>query len=160
MASPLLYNQHKGKSKKDPGDQLELRDYLFGSFTRQSVYKSLDAGAMRNRAIAQNIANISTPDYKRKEVSFEAELRKVLEIKLKATTTNERHMEITQNAELQKINAYSYVPNDPTLPGEINNVDIDIENAKLAENQILYNFAMKFAGFSKINAAITGNPAP
>ena len=136
---------------------MDLRTYLFGSSTRQIIYKSLDAGAVRNRAIAQNLANISTSGYRRKEVSFEEELKKVMKIKLKGEKTDPQHMEISQRAAIKKIEPFVYEPNDPTLPGEINNVDVDIENAKLAENQILHNFALKFAGFDKYNAAITGN---
>jgi flagellar basal-body rod protein FlgB len=47
-------------------------------------------------------------------------------------------------------------PVDPTLPGGVNNVDIDMEMAKLAENQILYNFSAKFlkGQYNKLNAAI------
>ncbi len=137
---------------------MDLRTRLFGTFTRQTVYKSLDAGAMRNRAIAQNISNINTPDYKRKEITFEDELRKVMKLKLKGVTTQPDHMEISRKAALEKVNPKVYEPKDPTLPGEINNVDIDIENAKLAENQILFQFALKFAGFEKYNAVISGNP--
>ncbi|MFC1586472.1 flagellar basal body rod protein FlgB [Fibrobacterota bacterium] len=138
---------------------MDLRTRLFGGLMRQTVYKSLDAGAMRSRVINQNLANVATPGYRRKDVSFEDELRKVMKIKLKGVRTDNNHMTISQENELKKINPKIFEPKDPTLPGEINNVDVDIENAKLAENQILYNYALKFATFSKINAAITGNAA-
>lgn len=137
---------------------MDLRTRMFGSLTRQMVYKSLDAGAMRNRVIANNIANVETPGFKRREVSFEEELKRVMKIKLKGVTTHSEHMAISQKAELEKINPKLFEPKDPTKAGEINNVDIDIENAKLAENQILLNYALKFAGFDKFKAAITGNP--
>ena len=138
---------------------MDLRNFLFGNFTRQITYKSLDASAMRHRAISQNLANISTPNYRRKEISFEDELRKVMKIKLKGNRTHPKHMEISQIAALKKINPEVFEPKDPTLPGEVNNVDVDIENVKMAENHILFNYALKFAGFSKINSAITGNPS-
>jgi len=137
---------------------MDLRNYMFNTVTRQVAYKSLDAGAMRQRAISQNLANVSTPGYKRKEVSFEDELRKIMDIKLKGSRTDAKHMPISKKAELKKIEPFVYQSKDPTLPGEINNVDVDIENAKLAENQILYQFAIKFAGFDSYKAAIIGNP--
>ena len=40
--------------------------------------KAADASWMRNEAIANNIANATTPGYKRQDVAFEAELRKAL----------------------------------------------------------------------------------
>ena len=54
---------------------MEIRDYLFGGDTRQMVYKSLDASAMRAKGIAHNLANVMT-DFRRKEISFESELKK------------------------------------------------------------------------------------
>jgi flagellar basal-body rod protein FlgB len=38
--------------------------------------KALDAYALRQKAIAANIANIDTPDYVRQEVNFEEQLQK------------------------------------------------------------------------------------
>ena len=124
------------------------------------TYKSLDASAMRSRAISQNLANVSTPGYKRKEVSFEEELRKIMKIKLVGKRTDEEHMPISRSSSLKRLNPEAYASEDPTLPGEVNNVDVDLEASKMAENQILYNYALKFAGFGKINSAITGNPTP
>jgi len=48
---------------------------------------------------------------------------------------------------------------DPTNPGEINNVDIDIEMGKLAENEIAFNFATTFIKdrSNTIGEAIKGN---
>ena len=36
--------------------------------------RTLDAASLRHRAIASNVANVNTPDYKRVEVSFEEDL--------------------------------------------------------------------------------------
>jgi flagellar basal-body rod protein FlgB len=137
---------------------MEIRDYLFGGKTRQTVYKSLDAGALRSKVIAENLANVATPGYERKEVRFEEELRKVLEKKLPIDTRDPGHAEIARGKELAQVQPKVFTPIDPTLPGEVNNVDIDIEMTKLAENQILYNFAIRFSGFDKYNAAISGSP--
>lgn len=38
----------------------------------------LDAAALRHRVIAQNVANVNTPGYRRREVTFEADLAKSL----------------------------------------------------------------------------------
>jgi flagellar basal-body rod protein FlgB len=70
--------------------------------------------------------------------------------------TDENHIDISRKASIKRIEAYSYRPNDPTNPGEVNNVDIDIENAKMAETQIQHSYNMQFASFGKIQAAIKG----
>ncbi len=135
---------------------MDIRDYLFGGATRQIVYKSLDAGALRGKAIAQNLANVMTPGYQRKEVNFEEQLKKAMEVKVPGESTQPGHLDITKGKRLADIKPFVYTAKDPTLPGEINNVDVDMEAAKLAENQILYNYAIKFAGFEKMNSAIKG----
>jgi len=132
------------------------RDKLFGSETRRLVYKSLDATAMRSRAIANNIANAQTPGYARIEVNFEEQVQAAMRKHVDGAKTDENHIDIGRKASIKKVEAYSFRADDPTNPGEVNNVDIDIENAKLAENQIKHNYNLQFAGFSKIQAAIKG----
>lgn len=136
---------------------MDIRNYLFGGLTRQTVYKSLDASALRGRVIAENLANVDTPGYQRKEVLFEDQLKKALEKKLPGEITQPSHMEFGKGVDLSKVVPQVFTPLDPTLPGELNNVDIDIEAAKMAENQILFNYAIKFAGFDKMNSAILGH---
>lgn len=135
---------------------MNIREHLFGATTRQLLYKSLDASAMRARVVAQNLANVDTPGYKRKEVSFEDQLHRALEKKLPGTTTQDDHMPFGKGVDLTDVVPKVFEAKDMTLPGEINNVDVDLEASKMAENQILYNYAIKFAGFDKYMAAIAG----
>ena len=135
---------------------IDLEKYLFGNEARQLVYKSLDANAMRNRAIAQNIANVMTPGYRRKEVDFESKVRDAMEKKISGETTDDQHIPIERGIDLSNVTPEVYEPEDETKPGEVNNVDIDMENAKLAENQIQYNFNIRFASFEKYLSAIKG----
>lgn len=135
---------------------MEIRDYLFGRTTRQMVYKSLDASALRSRVVAQNLANVDTPGYRRKEVSFEDQLQNALKKKLPGLLTQDDHMPFGKGIDISEVTPKVFEPKDTTLPGEINNVDVDLEAAKMAENQILYNYAIKFAGFDKYMSAIAG----
>lgn len=137
-------------------DPVDVKGHLFGNVTRQLLYKSLDANAMRSRAISQNIANAMTPGYERVEVDFEEQVRRAMKIQVDGTRTDDEHLEIGREASLKRVDAQTYRPYDPTNPGELNNVDIDIENAKMAENQIQYNFNIEFSGFEKYMAAIKG----
>ena len=137
-------------------DSIDIKNHLFGSTTRQLLYKSLDANTMRSRAISQNIANAMTPNYERVEVSFEDQVRDAMKKQVDGTRTHNNHLELGRQASLKQVEAFTYRPEDPTNPGELNNVDIDLENAKMAENQIQYNFNIQFAGFNKYMAAIKG----
>jgi flagellar basal-body rod protein FlgB len=138
---------------------MDIRGYIFGGATRQTVYKSLDACTLRSKVIAENLANVATPGYERKEVAFEEDLRKALEKKLPGTTDQTGHIDINKGLDISKIQPEVFAPIDQTLPGEINNVDVDMEMTKLAENQILYNFGIRFSAFDKLNSAISGSPS-
>ncbi len=105
---------------------MSIDSYLFGGTTRQLVYKSLDATAKRGRAINQNIANVTTEGYNKKEVHFEELVQRALKIKVEGNATNQNHLEISKQASLDKIKPLVSESNDLTLPGEVNNVDIDM----------------------------------
>lgn len=136
-----------------------LKDALFARTSIPTVAKSLDACALRGRAIANNLANVSTPGYQRIEVAFEDRLKKALdEQQLAGSTGHPDHMQMGR-LDVDKLQPVAYRSQDPTLPGEINNVDVDMEAAKLAENQILFMFGIKFIQDQKadIAAAISGH---
>lgn len=106
--------------------------------------KGLDAYTKRGRAISQNLANISTPGYQRLEVRFEDILKEHLdEDKISGKRTDNNHMFLGR-PELQNVKPETVLADDPTLPGEINNVDIDLEMSKMAENQIQFEFGVRF----------------
>lgn len=94
--------------------------------------KAADASWKRNEVISNNIANVDTPGYKRKDVQFEAYLQSAL------AGDNSLDQRVA-NADLDTLDAMVYTDNSSysyRLDG--NNVDIDTESANLAENQIRY----------------------
>ncbi len=96
--------------------------------------KAADAAYIRNDVLANNIANDSTPNYKRQDVQFES----ILQASLAGDgTLAERIEEVNMN--LDDLNSFIYTDHSSLayrLDG--NNVDIDQEEAYLAENQIRY----------------------
>ena len=99
--------------------------------------KAADGAWRRNEVIANNIANADTPNYKRKDVSFESELKHAL----KASKYESLDSKVSSlNDHLDRITPTTYVDSarfSYRLDG--NNVDIDTENVELASNQIKYN---------------------
>ncbi|MDF2542275.1 MAG: hypothetical protein K0S47_1993 [Herbinix sp.] len=94
--------------------------------------KAADASWKRNEVIANNIANVDTPGYKRKDVQFESYLQSAL---LGDNSLDKR----VEGADLDTLDATTYTDNASLsyrLDG--NNVDIDTESANLAQNQIKY----------------------
>lgn len=101
--------------------------------------KAADGAWLRNEAIANNIANVDTPHYKRHDVSFEAELQHALTA-TGGEMLDQKVKKLNQNGNLTTIQPRTYIDS----PGysyrlDKNNVDIDNENVELASNQIKYN---------------------
>lgn len=138
-----------------------IKDTLLARTSIPSVEKGLDAYALRAKAIAGNVANASTPGYQRIEVDFESRLKAALDRNLpKGEADQAGHLPLGR-PELDRVHPVAYRPLDQTKPGEINNVDIDMEMAKLAENQLMFNFGIKFINDRKsdILSAIKGAQA-
>lgn len=101
--------------------------------------KAMNASWKRNEVISNNIANANTPGFKKTEVKFEELLKDYLEGKtLKGVTTHEGHIPIG----IKDINQLKYKLESTegySTRRDANNVDIDVEMAELAKNQITYN---------------------
>ncbi|NEU29379.1 flagellar basal body rod protein FlgB [bacterium LRH843] len=108
---------------------------LFGGSTFRALERGLDGSQMRQKAIAQNIANVDTPNYKAKTVTFKQTLNNEMNKQLRANRTHELHLEFSTKANLPAIQKNR----DTMYNHNGNNVDIDLEMAELAKNQIYYN---------------------
>ncbi|MGN0151398.1 MAG: flagellar basal body rod protein FlgB [Wujia sp.] len=96
--------------------------------------KAADASNLRNELISNNIANVDTPGYKRKDINFES----ILQAELSGEKSLYQAVK-SANEELSTLDPQVYTDNASLsyrLDG--NNVDIASEEAYLAENQIKY----------------------
>jgi flagellar basal-body rod protein FlgB len=105
------------------------------------LQKSLDALAVQHEVIANNLANIDTPQFKRSVVSFQDKLKKALDVNSPSLLwrTNPKHFPIPQTVSLN-----NFKPDVTTITETIgrndgNNVDLEMESGLLAENNLLYN---------------------
>lgn len=105
--------------------------------------KALNASQLRNDTISQNIANVDTPNYKRKDVTFEQYFTDSLN---NANMDNEDAIQPTVIED----------KSDNKMRIDGNNVDIDSEMSSLAKNTIKYNALIQLinSNFSKIKNVI------
>jgi flagellar basal-body rod protein FlgB len=160
MAPPLLLFKRINNFSIRWGRMLE--NVMFNKTNKALLSRAMDAAMLRSRTIANNIANVNTPGYRRVEVSFEEELRTALDrTRLQGSRSDDQHLDIGRK-DLSKVHPEAYHPYDPTQPSGVNNVDIDMEMAKLAEAQIMYNYAVTFnkGMYRKMNAAIQAKSIP
>lgn len=114
------------------------------------LQQATDASWLRNSILANNIANVDTPNYKRKDVQFETYL-------IEQLAGGDSMDEYVDAMDLSTLEATIYTDNSNLsyrLDG--NNVDIDTENAELAKNQIKYNVMTDAISqeFSRLRTAI------
>lgn len=116
--------------------------------------RSLDFLWQRQQAIADNIANVDTPGYKAKIVSFEARLQKSLQAF--ATQNNNFGGQLTES--LLGLEAGVETSEQESMRLDGNNVNIDTENVELVRTQLQYEYAMRQINdeFSRLRMAIEG----
>ena len=122
--------------------------------------RGLDAYALRQRTIAKNIANVTTPEYKPERVKFEELFDKAV-TSATGEVTSEKHLAIGVNDEdndVRPMVAAQDIPQPELFRSGENNVSIDKEMAELAQNQIRYRFAARAVKsyFQGMQNAITG----
>lgn len=96
--------------------------------------KAADASWKRESVITNNIANVDTPGYKRKDLDFEGVLTEELG-RCKHRSLDSKVSEL----DLSKLNPTVYTDSSNySYREDGNNVDIDTENVELASEQIKY----------------------
>ncbi|AHH03270.1 Flagellar basal-body rod protein flgB [Borrelia nietonii YOR] len=107
------------------------------------AHRYLDVLSLRQNVIADNIANVDTPNFKRSKVTFEAELERAI--------LNERASNLSlirgSDKHLNGFKEVGYLDVKPNrmldylsiLKNDGNNVDIDSEMKSLIQNQMMYS---------------------
>ncbi len=96
--------------------------------------KAADASWKRESVITNNIANVDTPGYKRKDLDFEGVLTEELG-RCKHSSLDSKVSEL----DLSRLNPNVYTDSSNySYREDGNNVDIDTENVELASEQIKY----------------------
>jgi flagellar basal-body rod protein FlgB len=140
-----------------------IEDFLYSKTKIPLLQKALGVYASKQKVLAGNIANISTPGYQRRDVEFETHFNDALTLggtqPLAGETTQAGHIAINGNDPTQ-IEGHVVTPTDETdkLASGVNNVDIDLEMSELAENQIRFKYASRLISdsFKLLRQSISG----
>lgn len=109
-----------------------------------SLEKSLDNYSKRAELLADNIANVNTPNYKRKDIQFENFLDKALHDdgrSIVGKRTDEKHLNIGFDSSLETLKGNEFEETGTIMRNDGNNVDIEKEKVEQAKNNIRYQFA-------------------
>ncbi len=126
---------------------------LFGG-SISMIERGLNFSADKSKAIAQNVANVDTPNYKAKTVDFKSYLNEAKTAQLEAYRTDSRHIPFSTSSAGTSVRSYANF----SFNQNGNGVDMDKEQADLAANQIYYNALVDRMGskFSSLNNVIKG----
>ncbi len=133
---------------------------LFSDKVPKMMVKSLNMMSTRQSLISSNISNVDTPGFKASDIDFQAQLREAIGSKgsLNLRATNAKHF----GPAMSNIGSISADPFEENTAAKSNgnNVDIDNEMAKMAENQIMYNATVQLMmkRGSTVRSAVTELP--
>ncbi|OQX84925.1 MAG: flagellar basal-body rod protein FlgB [Candidatus Latescibacteria bacterium 4484_7] len=118
--------------------------------------QALDAYSLRQRVVAQNIANVQTPGYRRKEVSFEDSLKRAFVQRLQLAPVENPPRSIPIGMPTRQVPRVVEVKDD--YSNGVNNVDMEKEMTKMVETNLAYSMMTKFlkGRFENLHEAITG----
>ena len=107
------------------------------------VEKALDYRSLRQKLISGNLANVDTPFYRARDISFENLLAK--EADKLSGTKNQPAFAKTHHMHLNPINSKNSNQAEVFFRGthptrnDGNNVDLDVESTEMSKNSMMYN---------------------
>ncbi len=111
---------------------------------------ALKLRAQRTAQLAANIANVDTPNYKAKDIDFQAAMKQVQQVNGASTMTRTQAGHLSSSGSSTPVAPLLYrIPLQPSLDG--NTVNAQIEQAAFAKNTVEYQ-----ASFSFLNGRIKG----
>jgi flagellar basal-body rod protein FlgB len=108
--------------------------------------KSLDVNMTRQKVISNNIANVDVPHFKRSDVDFESELKRVIDERdeirsnrFPAAMTDSRHIPFEEERGVRSVRPRINLDYSTTYRNDGNNVDIEKEIVDAAKANMAYN---------------------
>ncbi|HOC46679.1 MAG TPA: flagellar basal body rod protein FlgB [Spirochaetota bacterium] len=113
--------------------------------TNYLLEEGLNTESLRRKVIANNIANVDTPHFKRSEVNFESQLKRVImeqndeNAKLPALMNDRRHIPFFIPRDIHSVRNRVNLDYSTTYRNDGNNVDIEKEMVDGATTTMRYN---------------------
>ena len=111
--------------------------------------KSVDNTAYRHKLLVNNVANVNTPSYKRRDVAdFQKALREAEgKTSFRASTQNPRHIQFG-SLSFEELRPRSIKLEQTSYRNDNSSVDIDLEMAEMSKNGLRYQaYTQKLNGY-------------
>lgn len=109
---------------------------MHASDVSELLYQKLNYTSERQKIIASNIANLNTPKYKTKDLSFEDHLNMQKKDELKMVTTHPGHIPFPPQSSSPNAMSVYEVENLPEQ-NDGNNVNLDQQISEMSKNAVL-----------------------
>jgi len=120
------------------------------------LVKSADHAAFRHSLLTNNIANVNTPFYKRRDTApFEKIMREAFDkTSFKAKLNNPRHINFGRQ-DLEDIHPEPIIQDMTRYRNDRSSVDVDVEMAEITKNGLRYQVYLNrmsgyFSGFKEL----------
>jgi flagellar basal-body rod protein FlgB len=113
--------------------------------TNNLLEKALSTESTRRRVIANNIANVDVPHFKRSEVNFESQLKRVVNEQnnpdrfYQAKMSDSKHIPFFVPRSVENVKSRINLDYNTTYRNDGNNVDIEKEMVDASKNVMRYN---------------------
>lgn len=118
-----------------------LENTTFGR-TVDLLQRNMAVSTLRRQVIANNLANSETPNFKRSDVNFEAQLGRALASeklpKSIGVVTHENHISFDRTVDYRTVGPRIVLDYLTTSKNNGNNVDVEKELMNATENQMMY----------------------
>jgi len=118
-----------------------------------TIKRAMDVSMLRQKVHSLNIANVSTPGYKRRYVVFEEFLKKERD-ELKLLTTHPKHISKMD----EHISPRVLIDYSTSMRNDGNNVDIEYEIVEMVKNGLRYQVLSRLMSMNidRYNAVLRG----
>ena len=108
------------------------------------MQRAMGASSMKADVINNNIANATTPNYKRQDITFQSELERALNTEnmynsMPFKTTNEKHIPIHRPTDYRSVKPKKITEYNTYQNNDGNSVDIDKEMMEGTKNTMYFN---------------------
>lgn len=105
----------------------------------ETLFDNLNYRAERQKVISSNIANINTPNYKTKDLSFQSALdEKNREKDLELFSTNEKHIKFDEANNIKGSKMQIYEVENLQEQNDGNNVSLDSQMSEMSKNNTMF----------------------
>ncbi|MDR0441801.1 MAG: flagellar basal body rod protein FlgB [Treponema sp.] len=125
------------------------------------LHRAMDAGVVRRKVIANNMANSGVPNFKRSMVNFESELKRALETEkqkpaLELNLTHPKHIPNFKERDYRDVQIRRVLDYTSAYNNNGNNVDPEQEFMTALQNQMSYTLLAQAASFefSQVNQVL------